>query len=45
MINCNLSNNKAFYFLPHKINNHLSLKKEPLRGEDIHTKNKYNLFI
>lgn len=45
MVNCNLSNNKVFYFPPHKINNYLSLKKDPLRGRHIHTKNKYNYFI
>ncbi|PAW14599.1 hypothetical protein CKJ90_31820, partial [Klebsiella pneumoniae] len=44
-VNCNLSNNKVFYFSLHKINKSLSLKNNPLAFEYIHRKNKFNIFI
>ncbi|MCM0811752.1 hypothetical protein KTC51_09800, partial [Klebsiella pneumoniae] len=44
-VNCNLSNNKVFYFSLHKINKPLSLKNNPLAFEYIHRKNKFNIFI
>ncbi|MES5365573.1 hypothetical protein ABVM38_06560, partial [Klebsiella pneumoniae] len=44
-LNCNLSNNKVFYFSLHKINKSLSLKNNPLAFEYIHMENKFNIFI